>query len=217
VIAAERAGTPFLIYRDGDSQLQALTLEPGSPVTVGRRTHNAVALGWDRQVSRVHAELRSVAGQWTIADDGLSTNGTFVNSRRIAGRRRLADGDRIRCGATVLVYRAPGDAASAVTSLASSFAPVDLTEIQLAVLRALCGPHPEHGRPAAPATNKEVADAVHLGVDAVKGHLRVLFRKFGIAELAQNQKRARLVQIAFERGLAESSGLGGQYTHKGGS
>ena len=37
-------------------------------------------------------------------------------------------------------------------------------------------------------------------MDAVKTHLRVLFGKFGIAGLAQNQKRARLVELAFARG-----------------
>ena len=39
-----------------------------------------------------------------------------------------------------------------------------------------------------------------LSVDAVKTHLRVLFGKFGIEGLAQNQKRARLVELAFARG-----------------
>jgi len=38
-------------------------------------------------------------------------------------------------------------------------------------------------------------------VDAVKTHLRVLFHKFGIENLPQNQKRARLAEIALELGL----------------
>ena len=37
-------------------------------------------------------------------------------------------------------------------------------------------------------------------MDAVKTHLRVLFAKFGIEELPQNQKRARLVERAFYSG-----------------
>jgi hypothetical protein len=35
----------------------------------------------------------------------------------------------------------------------------------------------------------------------VKTHLRVLFHKFGIEDLPQNQKRARLAEIALELGL----------------
>jgi hypothetical protein len=38
-------------------------------------------------------------------------------------------------------------------------------------------------------------------VDAVKTHLRVLFAKFGIEQLPQNQKRIRLVERAFYAGL----------------
>jgi hypothetical protein len=36
----------------------------------------------------------------------------------------------------------------------------------------------------------------------VKTHLRVLFHKFGIENLPQNRKRARLAEIALELGLA---------------
>jgi len=40
-----------------------------------------------------------------LADDGLSSNGTFVNGQRIVARRRLTDGDAIRVGATVILFR----------------------------------------------------------------------------------------------------------------
>jgi len=47
----------------------------------------------------------------------------------------------------------------------------------------------------------EIADALHLSVDAVKAHLRSLFQRFGIEHLPQNQKRSRLVAEAFQRGM----------------
>ena len=65
-----------------------------------------LAIPWDREVSGVHAELQRVGGEWTIVDDGLSTNGTYVNGVRVSGRQRLRDGDRVRIGRTVLAYRA---------------------------------------------------------------------------------------------------------------
>ena len=40
-----------------------------------------------------------------------------------------------------------------------------------------------------------------LSVDAVKGHLRALFSKFGIEHLPQNEKRLRLVERALQAGL----------------
>ncbi len=59
-----------------------------------------------------------------------------------------------------------------------------------------------------PATNKEIAERVFLSVDAVKGHLRVLFDRFGLADLPQNEKRARLTEAALRSGAVRISDLG---------
>jgi hypothetical protein len=83
---------------------------------------------------------------------------------------------------------------------------VRLTDTQLGILAALCRPIAAGNSYATPATNQEIADEVFLGVDAVKGHLRTLYRKFGIEDLPHNQKRARLVELAIEGGYVESSG-----------
>ena len=76
-------------------------------ITIGRGMGADVALTWDQDVSRVHAELVRLADDWTVADDGLSRNGTFVNDRRVEGRRRLLDGDLLRCGDTLLLFVSP--------------------------------------------------------------------------------------------------------------
>lgn len=44
---------------------------------------------------------------WLLVDEGLSRNGSFVNRERVTGRRRLCDGDELRFGATVMIFRAP--------------------------------------------------------------------------------------------------------------
>src|SRR6478735_3952 len=90
---AERAGTPFLTYRDeaGAQRIVALT----AVVTVGRRPERDVALTWDSEVSRLHAQLEPVGPDWIVVDDGLSRNGTYVNGERVNGRKRLKDGDRL--------------------------------------------------------------------------------------------------------------------------
>ena len=51
------------------------------------------------------------------------------------------------------------------------------------------------------SSNKEIADALYISVDAVKTHLRALFQLFELADLPQNQKRARLVERAFNLGV----------------
>ena len=75
-----------------------------------------------------------------------------------------------------------------------------LTETQRRVLVALCRPLQDSAY-ATPATNREIADEIHLSVDAVKAHLRVLFERLGIDGLPQNQKRARLAAVALVDGL----------------
>jgi hypothetical protein len=82
---------------------------------------------------------------------------------------------------------------------------VRLTDTQLGILAALCRPIAAGNSHATPATNQEIADEVLLSVDAVKGHLRTLYGKFGIEDLPDDQKRARLVGLAIEGGYVESA------------
>jgi hypothetical protein len=201
-LEAERLGLPFLFWRDQRGQ-QILTLKQGlERVTVGRGPEVDVSLDADDQVSRLHAEVERIGGEWTVSDDGLSRNGSFLNGERIGGRRRLADGDEIRFGATVVAVRVPSPSPSSATAAAPDRAEIpQLTETQRKILIALCQPFRGGGQYATPATNQQVGDEVFLSVDAVKGHLRTLFEKFGISDLPQNQKRVRLVELALRNGV----------------
>jgi hypothetical protein len=79
-------------------------LEQGSNV-LGRGTEADIRLP-DTGVSRKHADVQ-LAGTVVTVEDLGSTNGTLVNGRRV-GRQDLADGDVIRIGHSVLVYRQDG-------------------------------------------------------------------------------------------------------------
>ena len=57
----------------------------------------------------MHAALERLGGEWTVVDDGLSRNGTYVNGERVTARRRLHDGDVVRVGGTAIAFRAPGE------------------------------------------------------------------------------------------------------------
>lgn len=202
-IEAERRGRPFLVLRedDGHQRLLELSVAAGDRVSVGRGAQNDVPLAWDSEVSRLHAELECIGGEWTVSDDGLSRNGTFVNGARISGRQRLRDGDVLRVGRTTIAYRRPESEDSRPTQIAgATLQPQDLPATQRAVLVALARPY-KTDEFATPAPNQVVADELHLSVDAVKGHLRSLFARFGIEHLPQNQKRSRLVAEALQSGL----------------
>src|SRR2546421_5997851 len=123
-LRAEREGDPFLVFRD-DSGLQRIEVLDGRAgrVTVGRSAGNDIALSWDSEVSRLHAELERLGDQWVVSDEGLSRNGSFVNGERVDGRRRLRDGDVLRIGRTTLAFRVPDPADSRPTVAATAGTP----------------------------------------------------------------------------------------------
>ena len=65
---------------------------------------------------------------------------------------------------------------------------------------ALCRPYCDGSAFASPATNQQIADELFLSVPAVKTHLRALFTAFDIGDLAQNEKRVRLAELALGGG-----------------
>lgn len=210
VLAAERAGEPFLAFRDREGCLRLFVLgADGEQRTLGRRAEMDVSLHWDSEVSGFHAELQCLMGEWMLLDDGLSTNGTYVNRQRVSARQRLRDGDRIRMGRTVLAYNAAQQQPGGTTVTAGELPALpQLTDTQRRVLIALCRPYRDGGSFATPASNQQIASEVFLSVDAVKMHLRALFKRFELGALPQNQKRARLAECALELGLISPRDLG---------
>ncbi len=77
-------------------------------IGLGRDSSNRIQLH-DTEVSRQHAEVRAVDNAYSIADLN-SSNGTFVNGRRVQ-RHRLASGDQIQVGSTLMLYTGPTEEA----------------------------------------------------------------------------------------------------------
>jgi pSer/pThr/pTyr-binding forkhead associated (FHA) protein len=209
-LEAERQGRPYLCYRDGAGTQQLVPLDR-ERVSIGRREEADVALIWDDEASRLHALLERVGGEWTVVDDGLSANGTFVGTARITGRRRLVDGDELRCGRTRITFADPAAAAGRSTEKSPELATVArITDAQMRVLVALCRPYANGDAFAVPATNRQIADELFLSVEAVKSHLRPLFEKFALGDLPQNAKRAALVERALTLGIVTERDLRAQ-------
>jgi hypothetical protein len=202
-IDAERTGEPFVLWRDGAGAQHIMMLSPDRPrVSIGRREQSDIALTWDQEVSRAHALLEPLGQEWTLVDDGLSRNGSYVNGSRIRGRHRLADRETMCFGKTRVVYREPNAASESQSTARPVGSPgaIPFSETQRKVLIALCRPIFESGAGTA-ATNPAIADEVSLSVDAVKGHLRALFARFDLDELPQNEKRLRLATIVLSSGM----------------
>jgi len=203
-IETERLGLPFLVHRDDSGEQRIVVIEAGrGDLWIGRSPSADISIAWDGEISKLHAQLEHVGPECTLVDDGLSSNGSFVNEERVSGRRRLRDGDVIRVGRTGILFRAPiedgGGESTVISTDAMSAAGV--SPAQRRVLVALCRPFKDGPAFATPATNAEIAAELHLSVDAVKTHLRALFEKFELAEAPQSSKRLALVQRALQTGL----------------
>jgi len=218
---AERTGSAFVLYRDGDGRERLFVFSPhAARASVGRAAPADLLIDWDEQVSRTHARFELAGDRWEIVDDGLSSNGTFVNEQRVE-RRQLQDGDALRFGTTIVTFRkpapapaqtvepsrapvpavAPPTAMAAAAGQAEAPAPaaVALSSTQRRVLVALCRPYRE--RFATPAGDEQIAEELFLSLGEVRTHVRVLYAKLGVEQLAPEQMRVRLVERAFAVGL----------------
>jgi hypothetical protein len=82
------------------SELAGSVLPLGEELTVGRAAACTVTLD-DAFVSQVHARFTMRDGQVHVEDLG-STNGTYLNRRRVAGPVVMKRRDRLQIGNTVL-------------------------------------------------------------------------------------------------------------------
>ncbi|MGH2891658.1 MAG: FHA domain-containing protein [Solirubrobacteraceae bacterium] len=206
LIHAVRRGAPFLFLRDDSGDQMLVTLD-GDRLVLGRAPGSDLEIGWDPRVSGVHAHLERRGQRWTIEDDGLSRNGTFINGERLRGQRTLRDGDVIGAGDTVLGFRHPEPEPVLATITVPTLSAPTISEAQRRVLVELCRPLATEDT-AAPATNERIAAELVLSLSAVKGHLRVLFTRFGLEEAPQNQKRLLLAERALSSGAVRTDELG---------
>lgn len=201
LVTAESEGTAFVAYRDGYGDLRILRLSGGNPRTIGRTENNDLPLLGNLEVSRTHAQLQAHGAGWSIVDDQLSRNGTYVNGDLVRRFRRLEDHDVIRIGTTSIVFRQPRVVGDQTTSMASGSHRPHVTPAEQRVLIELCRPLLQSDGLATPATNPTIADELVISVAGVKSHVRSLFTKLEIGEMAQNRKRAELAHRALQLGL----------------
>lgn len=85
-----------------------LMLELGDELVIGREAEGEARLGEDPALSRRHARVVRDGEGRPLIEDLQSTNGTFVNGRRVSAQV-LAHGDRIRVGDSELELAAAGE------------------------------------------------------------------------------------------------------------
>ncbi len=98
--AGDGGDAPYLV----DSAGRRFPLS--DPVATLGRSRSCEIYIPDRRTSRRHAEMRW-DGEYTTLRDLNSTNGTFLNGRRIDGPETLRDGDEIGIGSAIFTFHDP--------------------------------------------------------------------------------------------------------------
>ena len=105
-IGLENTGL-FLRIEEGAEKGRVYTLSSGGVHLIGREGAD-IDLD-DPKVSRKHAEIGLYGPEAYVLRDLASTNGSFVNGRRVTEKTKLKHWDLIRIGDTVLRFAEYGD------------------------------------------------------------------------------------------------------------
>lgn len=97
---AERRALPVQLSIVEPANLRGRTFPLAEELTVGRAAGCQVTLD-DTYASQIHARVFAREGQLFVEDLG-STNGTYLNRRKVQGPQVMRRGDRLQVGNTVL-------------------------------------------------------------------------------------------------------------------
>jgi pSer/pThr/pTyr-binding forkhead associated (FHA) protein len=100
---AKDAGGCVMRVVKGPDEGAEFEVTGNGPYAIGRSEDVALRVT-DPTVSHEHAQLENVNGIWFLTDAG-SRHGTFVNKRKITGRKALFDRDVVRVGKSLLEFR----------------------------------------------------------------------------------------------------------------
>jgi pSer/pThr/pTyr-binding forkhead associated (FHA) protein len=99
-----KKGTVTKLVATKPDPMKGREFELGVELTVGRAAGCKIALPDDTFVSQLHARVfRNDEG--AFVEDLGSTNGTFLNGRKLAAATKLKAGDHLQIGGTVLEVR----------------------------------------------------------------------------------------------------------------
>ena len=102
VVNQQMPSSAWLVARSGARANKEFGLQRNENL-IGRDGSQSDIVLDDSTVSKQHAKIRYENGQFVLYDMG-STNGTFVNNRRIQ-RQALMDGDDVRFGNVIFVFK----------------------------------------------------------------------------------------------------------------
>jgi adenylate cyclase len=183
VAAAAAAAAARLVLRGAGGNVVEFPI--GGVTVIGRSTGATIQLA-DREVSRRHTQIAPQDGEYVLSDMG-SSNGTFLNGRRLYQPTTLKDSDEVMVGTTRLVFRR-GEKKQTVVRSAEERAPVVASVESERVF----------------ANVEDVKDVAQLRRDYERLRIAHEFQRFIRIERDLHALLAKILEIAFELIPAEN-------------
>jgi adenylate cyclase len=178
---------PRLTGRFADGTLGEFPL--GAKTTLGRHPSNTLRLV-DREVSKEHALIERVGPDFVLKDLG-SSNGTFVNGRRVQ-ELKLRDGDTISLGTSKLIFHA-GEPPPAPAPSTAPGVTVVANAVSVPAVLAQMDQVPQNFRPA-----DQISDAEALRRDYEKLRIAYEFHRQVSLEGNQEDLFEQILKVSFE-------------------
>lgn len=178
---------PRLTGRFADGTLGEFPLGPAT--SLGRHPSNTLRLV-DREVSKEHAVIERVGKDFILKDLG-SSNGTFVNGRRVK-ELKLRDGDEISLGASRLIFHSGEPVAQANAPTAPGVTVV-AQSISMPAFLAQMDQVPQNFRPA-----EQVSDVEALRRDYEKLRIAHEFHRQVSLQGSQTGLFEQILKVAFQ-------------------
>jgi pSer/pThr/pTyr-binding forkhead associated (FHA) protein len=99
----QRPPRSVVVMDERGQKADTIRLDGGAAWQIGRAEACQIQLS-DTYVSSFHARIFSKNGSWFVEDLG-STNGTYLNQRRLTTPSELRAGDKVKLGKTTLELR----------------------------------------------------------------------------------------------------------------
>ena len=96
----DQGSGPKLRVVSGTAPVPGSSFAIGESMTIGRGQGCTVPMVRDTFASSVHARVYRHSDGWFV-EDLDSTNGTFVNGKKISGSQVIVSGDRLQIGQTI--------------------------------------------------------------------------------------------------------------------
>ncbi|QAT85409.1 FHA domain-containing protein [Corallococcus sp. CA054B] len=180
---------PHLTGRFADGTLGEFPLGPTT--SLGRHPSNTLRLV-DREVSKEHATIEKVGRDFVLRDLN-SSNGTFVNGRRVTGEMRLKDGDEIALGSSRLVFHSGEAAPGGANPPTLPGVTVVANAVSMPAFLAQMDQVPQNFRPA-----DQVTDTAALRRDYEKLRIVHEFHRQVSLKGTQDDLFEQILKVAFE-------------------